>query len=144
MFYFKYNQITIAIKITLLTILFAITSIIAFGQARLGSSATDIRSEFSGSSYNLKSGYDDDGDYYISIKMELANVMYLFNSDKSCYLTLIAPDNQGALNYYVELYNKQYVIVSSTQWKMYSENGIANIELVYPESGGYFFRWYAN
>lgn len=131
-------------KRTLLTILFAITSIIAFGQARLGTSATEIRSEFSESSYNLKSGYDDDGDYYITIETERATVIYYFNSEKICYLTLIAPDNQGALNYYVELYNKQYVIVSSKQWKMYSENGIANIELVYPEGGGYFFRWSSN
>jgi len=126
---------------TLLTILFAITSIIAFGQARLGTSATDIRSEFSESSYNLKSGYDDDGDYYITVETERATVIYYFNSDKICYLTLIAPDDQGALNFYVELYNKQYVIVSAKEWKMYSENGIAKIELVYPESGGFFFRW---
>jgi hypothetical protein len=125
---------------TLLTILFAITSIIAFGQARLGTSATDIRSEFSESSYNLKSGYDDDGDYYITVETERATVIYYFNSDKICYLTLIAPDDQGALNFYVELYNKQYVIVSAKEWKMYSENGIAKIELVYPESGGFFFR----
>lgn len=131
-------------KRTLLTILFAITSIIAFGQARLGTSATDIRSEFSESSYNLKSGYDDDGDYYITIETERATVFYYFNSEKICYLTLIAPDNQGALNFYVEMYNKQYVIVSSKQWKMYSENGISNIELVYPKSGGYFFRWSSN
>ena len=126
---------------TLLTILFAITSIIAFGQARLGTSATEIRSEFSESSYNLKSGYDDDGDYYITVETERATVIYYFNSDKICYLTLIAPDDQGALNFYVELYNKQYVIVSAKEWKMYSENGIAKIELVYPESGGFFFRW---
>jgi len=126
---------------TLLTILFAITSIIAFGQARLGTSATDIRSEFSESSYNLKSGYDDDGDYYIKVETERATVIYYFNSDKICYLTLIAPDDQGALNFYVEKYNKQYVIVSAKEWKMYSENGIAKIELVYPESGGFFFRW---
>ncbi len=128
-------------KRTLLTILFAITSIIAFGQARLGTSATDIRSEFSESSYNLKSGYDDDGDYYITVETERATVIYYFNSDKICYLTLIAPDNQGALNFYVELYNKQYVIISAKEWKMYSENGIAKIELVYPESGGFYFLW---
>jgi len=128
-------------KRTLLTILFAITSIVAFGQARLGTSATDIRSEFSESSYNLKSGYDDDGDYYITVETERATVIYCFNSDKICYLTLISPDNQGALNFYVELYNKQYVIISATEWKMYSESGIAKIELVYPESGGFYFLW---
>ncbi|MBS1632917.1 MAG: hypothetical protein JST10_10135 [Bacteroidetes bacterium] len=128
-------------KRTLLAILFAITSSIVFGQARLGSSASDIKSEFWESHYKLKSGYDKDGDYYITIVTERATVTYYFNSDKVCYLTAIIPDNQGALNFYVELYNKQYVIVSSKQWKMYSENGIANIKLIYPEGGGYYFLW---
>jgi len=128
-------------KRTLLTILFAITSVIVFGQARLGSTASEIRSEFWESSYNLKSGYDDDGDYYITITTERATVIYYFKSDKVCYLTAIIPDNQGALNFYVELYNKQYVVVSATQWKMYSNNGIANINLIYPEGGGYYFLW---
>ena len=126
---------------TLLTILFAITSVIAFGQAWLGSSAADIKSEFWESKYKLKSGYDSDGDYYITIETERATVMYYFNSDKICTTSVIAPDNQGALNFYVEMYNKQYVIISSTKWKMYSKEGIANIELVYPDGGGYFFVW---
>ena len=128
-------------KKALLTILFSITAIIAFGQARLGTSAADIKSEFWENKYNLKSGYDKDGDHYITIETERATVIYYFNTDKVCTSTVIAPDNQGALNFYVELYNKQYVIVSSTKWTMYSENGIANIELVYPKDGGYFFVW---
>ena len=128
-------------KRTLLTILFAITSVISFGQARLGSTATDIKSEFSSSSNKLKSGYDSDGDYYVTIETERATVTYYFNTDKVCTTTIIIPDNQGQLNFYVELYNKQYVIVNSTEWKMYSNDGIANIKLVFPEGGGYFFVW---
>lgn len=128
-------------KRTLLTILFAITSVIVYGQARLGSSVSEIKSEFWESSYKQKSGYDKDGDYYITIETSNATVTYYFNSDKICYLTAIIPDNQGALNFYVEMYNKQYVIVSSTQWKMYSNNGIANIKLVFAEGGGYYFLW---
>lgn len=128
-------------KRTLLTILFVITTAFVFGQARLGSSASEIKSEFWESSYNQKSGYDKDGDYYITITTERATVTYYFNSDKICYLTTIIPDNQGALNFYVELYNKQYVIVSSKEWKMYADKGIANIKLIYPESGGYYFLW---
>lgn len=128
-------------KKILLTILFGITSLVIFGQARLGSSATEIKNEFWESSYNLKSGYTDDYTYYISIETERATVIYYFNSDKVCNLCAIAPDNQGQLNFYVELYNKQYVVVSSTEWKMYSANGIANIKLVYPDDGGYYFLW---
>jgi len=128
-------------KKLLLTIFFALIFVVAFSQARLGYSASDIRTEFQESRYKLKSSYTDTGIYYITIRIENASVVYYFNSDRICTLTCIIPDNQGALNFYVELYNKMYVIVSSTNWKMYSANGISNITLVYPEEGGYYFTW---
>jgi hypothetical protein len=125
-----------------ITFLLTIFSVVTFAQARLGSTATDIRAEFWESHYKLKSGYNDDKIYYITIETEKANVVYYFNTDKVCTMVQIIPDNQGALNYYVELYNKQYVIVSSKKWKMYANEGIANIDLIYPEGGGYYFLWY--
>lgn len=76
---------------------------IAFSQARLGSTVSDIKSEFWESRYKLKSGYDKDGDYYINIETERANVLYYFDSDIICTSTVIAPYNQGALNFYVEI-----------------------------------------
>jgi len=118
-----------------------IIGFISFGQSRLGSSANEIKSEFYGSKYNLKEAYDKDRDYYIKIDDTRATVLYYFSSNRICNATVIAPDNQGALNYYVERYNKLYVILSSTTWKMYSNGGVSNIELVYPDSGGYFFVW---
>jgi hypothetical protein len=117
-------------------------SMVSYGQARLGSTASDIRSEFWESHYKLKSGYTEERIYYISIETDRATVQYLFNTDKICTMVIIAPNNQGALNYYVELYNSQYVIVSSKEWKMYSDGGIANIKLVFADDGGYFFVWY--
>ena len=128
-------------KKTILIILLSVTNIAVFGQVRLGTNAADIATEFNENNYEQKSGYDKDNDYYISITLEKSYVTYYFTSDKVCNLTIIIPKNQGAINFYVENYNKQYVIVSSKQWKMYSESGIANIELIYPEGGGCFFRW---
>lgn len=125
--------------LTTLTMLLLIN--VAYSQARLGYSATEIKNEFWETEYNLKSGYTDDGLYYISIWTERATVIYYFNEDKVCKLCMIIPDNQGALNSYVELYNKLYVIVSSTEWKMYSDGGIAEISLIYPDDGGYYFLW---
>lgn len=125
--------------LTTMTLLLLVN--VAFSQARLGSTASEIKNEFWESTYNLKSGYTDDGIYYVSIETERASVMYWFNTEKVCTLCMIIPDNQGALNFYVELYNKQYVIVSSTEWKMYSADGIAKISLIYPEDGGYYFLW---
>lgn len=91
---------------TFLTLTLTMFSFLVFSQARLGSTASDIKSEFWESRYKLKSGYDKDGDYYITIETERATVMYYFDTDKICTTTVIAPDNQGALNYYVEQYNK--------------------------------------
>ncbi len=131
-------------KNLILTIVMTIICVIVFGQARVGSTASEIKSEFKESKYKLKTGYDKDNDYYISIETARATVVYYFNSEKICTMTIIIPDNQGALNIFVETYNNQYVIKSSTSWRMYNENGIANIELIYPETGGYFFIWTSN
>jgi len=128
-------------KFTLI-ITISITCFVAvLGQSRLGSNATEIKNEFYASSFNLQSGYLEDNTYYISISAERATVFYYFDSDKICNLCIIIPDDQGALNYYVEKYNRQYVIISATKWKMYSEGGISNIELIFPEDGGFLLVW---
>ena len=132
------------LKVLIISIPLLLNSFVIFSQARVGSSASDIKEEYAESRYNLKDGYDKDNDYYIKITTVDATVYYYFNADKICTITEIIPDNQGSLNSFVEIYNKRYVIISSTQWKMYSKNGIANIELIYPKSGGYFFLWTNN
>ena len=127
-------------KKILLTVILIFTTIVAFSQARLGSSASEIKSEFSERRYDLLD-YTENNIYYINITTERAIVVYHFSSDMKCILTRIIPDNQGSLNFFVELYNKMYVIISPTKWKMYSGRGIANIELVYPKAGSYYFIW---
>lgn len=128
-------------KKTILTTMLIITSLIVFGQARIGSSVADIKSEFSASRYNLKSDYDKDGNYYIIIKTERAVVLYTFNSNNLCNVSFIVPDDEGTLNFYAELYNKQYVIISTSEWNVYTKEGTGKIELVHPEDGKPFFVW---
>lgn len=125
----------------LLTFLIGMAPIVLSAQARLGSTAREIRNEYWDPKYQTESGYTDDGIYFVSLVLERATVMHLFNHEEVCIMSVVVPKNQGALNYYVENYNKLYVIISSTQWKMYSEHGIANIELAYPDNGGYGFIW---
>ena len=60
-------------------------------------------------------------------------------SDWKCYMTIVIPDNQTALNVLVERYNREYVIISETEWKMYGNNGIMKISLIFAEEGGYYF-----
>lgn len=128
-------------KHIILFIAFVLAVCNAKAQARLGSTVMEIKNEYSDYEYQLKSSYLNDGTYYIQITTDRATVWYYFNDDRVCYLTVVVPDNQGALNFYVELYNSKYVVVSSTEWKMYSNNGICKIKLVYPDGGGYYFAW---
>lgn len=124
--------------ITLITFLFTLVS---YSQVRLGSTSEEIKDEFWEDTYNLYEGFTDDDVYYISIRVARANIFYYFDYNKFCFFSTVIPDDQGSLNYYVEQYNSQYVIISSTEWKMYSKNGIAKIKLNYDGEGGYYFTW---
>ncbi len=121
-------------------ILFLSLSMGLSAQVRLGSSASDVNSEFSDSRYEKKSGYIDDI-YYIDFKADRATVTHIFDNSSVAVMVFVYPNDQGALNYYVEMYNEKYVAVSDKEWKMYSKDGgIANISLIFDEDG-YFFRW---
>jgi hypothetical protein len=124
----------------LLPILVFIATLSVFGQARIGSTEQSIRNDFSDRTF--KSGYDSDGDKWISAENSFSSIIYYFNSNKVCYLTAVIPDTEAALNYLVEEYNKTYVIISETKWKMYSANGIMEIELKFSDGGGYYFIMY--
>jgi hypothetical protein len=104
------------------------------GQSRLGYSVNDIKKEFSDKSFALTSGYDSYNHYY------------LFNNASYCDKVLIIPDDNGKLNYFVEEYNKSYVIINNMEWKMYDEGGISSIRLVFPGDKGEkpFFVWTPN
>lgn len=107
-------------------------------QGRIGYSEWEIRSEFPEKTF--KSGNDKDGDKWIEMETDISSVRYYFNAlhDWNCYLTMIIPDNQAALNFLVEKYNKEYVIISETKWKMYGNNGITKINLIFADDGGYY------
>lgn len=112
-------------------------------QARIGSTSSVIQDEFTELGYQPKYQYTEKTGGYIIIYIEKAAVYYYLDAAKICTTTVVVPTNQGTLNYYVELYNKQYVIVSNTEWKMYSKNGICSVKLIYLSDGSYFFRWEA-
>ena len=116
-------------------------SIFSYSQVRLGSTASEIRQEFPPSVYPTTSGWDNDGDYYLRISFAKSTTTYYFNEDGRCYLVHLWPNTQTDLNWYVQLYNQEYVIISDTEWKMYGPNGICSVRLIYPPNGGYFFAW---
>ncbi len=109
-------------------------------QARIGSSATDIIREFSDK--NLKWDRMNDGTKYLWCDDDRISVYYIMDEKSVCQTTYIIPNNQGVVNYYCEKFNKEAVIISDTQWKLYTNGGVLYIKLIYPESGGYLFMLY--
>jgi hypothetical protein len=97
-------------------------------QSRIGYTYSDVKKEFP----SLK--YVDtlpDGAKTYSLATEHANVTYIFNSKLICNATFIFPLTQGKLNEYVKLYNSNYVIISSKEWKAYIGSGVLDIKLEY-------------
>ena len=123
------------------TLFFTLAIFNSNAQARLGYSSNEIRSEFSASKYKLTSGNLDDGQYYINITTNYSFVFYYFNQDYICNSTAIVPKNQKVLNALVENYNENYVKTSATSWDAYLDGGILKINLIYPDEGGYYFKW---
>jgi hypothetical protein len=129
------TRLILEILVLILWLLFA-ESLLA--QARIGYTEKQIKSEFA--NYNFKTAYTKDNTKYIYWEdADLISAYYLDNKNIS-YACIIVPKKQGILNYLVESYNKKYVIISETQWKMYNNNGIVNIELVFRD-GATFIRF---
>lgn len=112
-------------------LVFLFVSFVSTGQSRLGYSVEQIRTEFSDKEYGLTFDYNEEGIYfsYMNFK-DISNVLYLFDQDRICRITIIVPENKEILNTYVKLYNQDYVAKSSKEWIVYTDYGISNIELV--------------
>lgn len=122
---------------SLIVLLFSIAGL---AQARLGSTQQEIKREFWEAKYKYSRDVTDDGIPFSTITTNFSVVIYYFDQDGICTLTLILPDNQAYLNAYVENYNDRYVVVSNTEWKMYSKYGVCKIKLHFGEDA-YYFSW---
>lgn len=119
-------------------LLFILTTF-AFGQARVRWKEQAIRNDFPARTFDH--GYTDKGVKWISFDKEIASTIYYFDDNGTCNLCAVFPHTQKILNGLVEKYNKEYVIVSDTKWKMYSGNGNMYIELKLKDEGYYFISY---
>ena len=126
--------------ICVMAIFFFMMPSINLAQARIGSTSNEIISEFR--EKGIQWGRADDGSRYLWYEAGNFTVAYYLNENSYCYLTLVVPHNQGALNFFCEKYNKEAVIISETKWKLYTASGVMDIELIYADDGGYYFRLY--
>lgn len=121
-------------KIILLFILFSVSCGFGYTQSRLGYTFDQIKSEFTNEGLKVRIEKSEKLKTFLVVEMERADVQYIFDDNKICTVTAIYPHNTGQLNYFVERYNKIYVIISPTKWRAYDETGYADIKLVYVDS----------
>lgn len=122
----------------LLIAAFMFCGTLSYSQARLGSTWLDIYSEFK--EYSPETRTTDDGELLMVVSWDKIRNYYYFTDKRQCYRTVIYPTTDGALNGLVEIYNKRYVIVSNTEWRMYSNGSISSIKLI-THDGITFFVW---
>ncbi len=121
-------------KIILLILL---CPLLGYSQVRLGYKMSDIYSEFQ--EKNPRISTNEDGTAYMALNFEKCLTLHYFTDDKICFMTVISPNTQGDLNFFVEYYNKSYVILSPTSWRMYSTGGgNCDITLMTNEGQTYF------
>jgi|LakMenEpi03Aug12_release.lakeMendotaPanAssembly.Ray.scaffolds.fasta_scaffold86570_8 hypothetical protein len=116
-------------KKLILSLFLLLTVVFTNAQCRIGSAYSDIYSEFE--TKNPSVYFTDEGQLYLSIEVITGTALYYFDSDKICTETVIFPKDDDAVNFYVESFNKHYVIMSPTSWRMYLNGAYADITLVY-------------
>ena len=115
------------------------------GQAYLGSTFSEIKATHPEISF--KEDVTDSGIKIISASMPYGTFFYYF--EKASGLSTVClqiPYDMKSQNSQIEIYNKEYVIVSESSWKADLEGGaVMKIELLYDEKNKtYFFKYMLN
>ncbi len=122
-------------KQTLLVMLITLLSVVCSAQVQLNYTRDAIRKHLTSEHYEVTENFDKYGHYYLGAMESASYFLYYFDAKDICNKVVVVPKDKGVLNGLVEYYNGHYVILSSKKWKMYNENGIATVELVYVDSG---------
>jgi len=120
----------------LLVLLAMATSV--FSQARLGRSIFEVKAEYT--EYSVTEQKLGDSDMLL-IDLSKAYVKHVFNDQNDCILSLIIPKDSPAVQYYVERYNKELVIISPTEWRFYVGGSIAQVKLITTDDKSIMFLW---
>lgn len=120
----------------LLVLLAMATSV--FSQARLGRSIFEVKAEYT--EYSVTEQKLGDSDMLL-IDLPKAYVKHVFDDQGDCILSLIIPKDSPAVQFYVERYNKELVIISPTEWRFYVGDSIAQIKLITTDDRFIMFLW---
>jgi len=124
-----------------LVIMLVLLSIVApaFSQARLGRNFYEVNQEYAENYSVTKDKFE--GNNVLTIEMNKAFIKHLFDSNNNCILSMIVPKNTIDVQYYVERYNKELVIMSPTEWRFYVGNSIAKVSLETLDDNSIVFFW---
>jgi hypothetical protein len=124
-----------------LVIMLVLLSIVApaFSQARLGRSFYEINQEYEENYSVVIDKFKDN--IVLNIDMDRAVIKHLFDNNDICILSMIAPKSNIDVQYYVERYNKELVIMSPTEWRFYVGNSIAKVSLETLDDNSIVFFW---
>ena|ERR1700741_334598 len=123
-------------KTLIIAVAFCFLANYSFSQARIGHTEQQIRNEWSDQKFS--SGRTEDGTKWIEWEEPNMRTFYYFGKDGLCNFCIAKPLNQATLNTMVQHYNNTAVIISDIEWKLYTDNGILNIKLLYSDNGSYF------
>lgn len=116
--------------------------LIVKSQALLGFTIKEIKANFPNNDFEMVK--TDDGAVIYKTEFNHGSFFYLF--DKKTLTTdmcVLYPNNTTNLNALVELYNKEYVIISESSWKAYLENGvIMKVDLFYDKEDKIYYFTY--
>jgi len=124
-----------------LVIMLVLLSIVApaFSQARLGRNFYEVNQEYAENYSVTKDKFE--GNNVLTIEMNNAFIKHLFDSNNNCILSMIVPKNTIDVQYYVERYNKELVIMSPIEWRFYVGNAIAKVSLETTNDNSIVFIW---
>jgi hypothetical protein len=124
-----------------LVIMLVLLSIVApaFSQARLGRNFYVVYQEYAENYSVTKDKFE--GNNVLTIEMNNAFIKHLFDSNNNCILSMIVPKNTIDVQYYVERYNKELVIMSPIEWRFYVGNAIAKVSLETTNDNSIVFIW---
>jgi hypothetical protein len=115
-------------------LLFVILFLIPFlcdAQIHLGLRLSELQELYPEDKFIIE--LNDSGTKYTSFEGDFGTYVYYFDKEthQINYMIKIM-ENVGGLNAQVEVFNKQYVIISDTSWRAYLEEGkIIKIKLLY-------------
>ena len=113
-------------------LLFLLISTSVFSQQLVGVSYSDVVKN-----YDVKLTYAEDGSTYLSLTEKNYYAFYFFNDDNICWCTLIYPRSLDSMYALIEVLNDHYIVVSDTEWKMYSNGVVVNAMLIRDDDNQY-------